>query len=95
MQQTHCKQWREIVIFKINFSGTTSRSSADQMDGISWEQFAKEIHAILERSKEIVDNWEIVRAVIIFLVGSLVDIVSSDFLIFYRMTMNVVFTWRR
>lgn len=33
------------------------------MDGISWEQFSKDIDAIFERSKEIGDTWDIVRKV--------------------------------
>lgn len=33
------------------------------MDGISWEQFSKDVNGIFERSKEIGDTWDIVRTV--------------------------------
>lgn len=36
---------------------------SQRMDGITWEQFSKEIHVIFEKSKEIGDNWEIFEAV--------------------------------
>lgn len=37
--------------------------TSQRMDGITWEQFLREINVILEKSREIGDNWEIVQAV--------------------------------
>lgn len=64
----HCKQWRKVLILKSIEDSliVLVQIISESMDGISWEEFSKNVDAIFERSKEIGDTWDVVRTVIHF-----------------------------
>lgn len=59
------------------------------MDGITWERFSKDINEIFERSKEIGDNWELIRAVNVFQSCCCFTVsIETEFELFFRIGQN-------